>query len=244
LFCVVATAGTTSTGSVDPILAIAELCEPTGAWLHVDGAYGLAYSLVPAWRPLFDGLERADSAVWDPHKQFRVPIPSSVLFVRQRDEFGRMALYSDYFHREEDVEPNPGLKSIASTRPFSALPLVASLRHQGLAQVRETLRAPLVAIRTLAEHIRGQPDLELGHQPDTGILCFRFAPQGIPEEALCRRQRYVYDRMLAMGQRTISMTKLDRKIFLRLVAISPAVSAEALIETVSVARALASEYEE
>jgi L-2,4-diaminobutyrate decarboxylase len=242
LVCLVVTAGTTSTGSVDPILPAAQACEESGAWLHVDGAYGLAYSLVPEWAPLFAGMERADSISWDPHKQFRVPIPSSVLFVRQRDDFGRMALYSDYFNREEDVEPNPGLKSIASTRPFSALPLVTSIRHQGLAQVRENLRAPLAAIRSLADHIGAQPDLELAHQPDTGILCFRITPGGFPEGELNRLQRHVFDTILAEGSRTISMTAHDGKTFLRLVAISPAVTSEALMETVSAVRALARTY--
>ncbi len=79
IFCVVATAGTTSTGSVDPILAVAKTCQDIGVWLHVDGAYGLAYGMIPGLRPLFSGIEQADSISWDPHKQFGVPIPR-VLF--------------------------------------------------------------------------------------------------------------------------------------------------------------------
>jgi L-2,4-diaminobutyrate decarboxylase len=241
VFCVVGTAGTTSAGSVDPLLTMAEQCERIGAWFHVDGAYGLAYSLVPEWRPLFAGMELADSVSWDPHKQFRVPIPSSVLFVRLRSEFARMALFADYFNREGDVEPNPGLKSIPSTRPLAALPLVASLRHQGLEQVRHNLRAPLVAIRALAKYIHSQDDLELGHWPDTGILCFRIRPPGVAEEELNALQSQVYDRIMAGGKRSVSMTKLDGKTMLRLVAISPAVTKEAMLETIEAVRAIASE---
>ncbi len=244
LFCVVVTAGTTSTGSIDPILPAVQVCEEAGAWLHVDGAYGLAYSLLPEWRPLFAGMEGADSVSWDPHKQFRVPIPSSVLFVRRREDLSRMTLYSDYFNREGDVEPNPGLKSIASTRPLSALPLVASIRHQGLAGMRRNLRAPLDAIRSLADHIRAQPDVELAHEPDTGILCFRVAPPGMQEAELNRLQKQIYAAILAEGTRTISMTALDGRTFLRLVAISPGVTGQALIETVSAVRALAHHYQE
>jgi L-2,4-diaminobutyrate decarboxylase len=236
VFCVVATAGTTPTGAVDPLLPIAEMCKEAGAWFHVDGAYGLAYSLVPEWKPLFAGMERADSVSWDPHKQFRVPIPSSVLFARRREDFGRMALFADYFYREGDVEPNPGLKSIPSTRPFAALPLVASLRHQGMEKVRANLRAPLVAIRTLAETMQHQPDLELAHQPDTGILCFRVTPPGIPEERLNELQRTIYARIMNGGNRSLSMTTLDGKTVLRLVVISPAVTAEALMETLAAVR--------
>ena len=67
---------------------IADVCQEEGAWLHVDGAYGLAYGLVPEKAPLFQGLDRADTVAWDPHKQMGVPIPSSILFARDRELFG------------------------------------------------------------------------------------------------------------------------------------------------------------
>jgi L-2,4-diaminobutyrate decarboxylase len=239
VFCVVATAGTTSTGSVDPLLPMAQTCARIGAWFHVDGAYGLAYSLVPEMKPLFAGMELADSVSWDPHKQFRVSIPSSVFFARRREDFGRMALFADYFYREGDVEPSPGLKSIPSTRPLAALPLVASLRHQGLDRVRENLRAPLVAIRTAASYIQSQNDLELCHQPDTGILCFRVTPPEVPQRQLDKLQRAIYDRIMKSGERSVSITKLDGKVVLRLVAISPKVGAENLMESIAALRTLA-----
>jgi glutamate/tyrosine decarboxylase-like PLP-dependent enzyme len=242
--CLVATAGTTSTGSVDPLLPIAELSQATGAWFHVDGAYGLAYSLVPEWQPLFTGMDLADSVSWDPHKQFRVPIPSSVLFCRRRKGFRRMALFGDYFNREDDVEPNPGIKSIPTTRPFAALHLVSTLLHQGIKGVRENLRAPLRAIRTLAGAIQDATDLQLVHQPDTGILCFRAVPPGILEEDLDGLQRAIYDRIMREGQRSISMTRLDGRTALRLVVVSPSVTAGDLMETIIAVRGLATELHE
>ncbi len=241
VFCIVATAGTTPTGAVDPLPPLAALCARLGAWFHVDGAYGLAYRLVPEWQPLFAGLELADSAAWDPHKQLRVPIPSSILFARQRQDFARLALHADYFNRQGDAEPNPGLKSMPSTRPLAALPLVASLRHLGLARLRENLRAPLVAIRDLAGFIRSQEDLELCHWPDTGILCFRVVPPGLDGAALDRLQQRIHDGLRAEGRRAIALTRLDGRAVLRLVAISPAVTAEALLDTVAALRALAAQ---
>jgi glutamate/tyrosine decarboxylase-like PLP-dependent enzyme len=241
VFCVVATAGTTSTGSVDPLAPVARLCQDTGAWFHVDGAYGLAYSLVPEWGLLFAGVELADSVSWDPHKQFRVSIPNSVFFARRREDFRRMALFADYFNPEGEVAPNPGLKSIPSTRPLAALELVTSLRHQGLHKVRENLRAPLVAIRVLAEHIQEQADLELSHKPDTGILCFRATPPGFPEGQLDDLQSAIYERIVREGKRSISLTRLDGRAVLRLVAISPVVTAGAMIETMAVVQRLARE---
>lgn len=239
IFCVVATAGTTSAGAVDPILSLARICENLDTWLHVDGAYGLAYSLVPEWKPLFTGVELADSVSWDPHKQLSVPIPNSLLFVRQKEDFNRMVVHSDYFNPENEAVPNPGLKSPPSTRPLSALSLVTSLRYQGLAKVTERLRAPLVAIKTVAEKLKNETDIELRHQPDTGILCFRVIPEGFPKKKLDELQNYLYERIMADGKRTISLTKLDNNIVLRLVAISPPVTAEALTETLLEVRNLA-----
>jgi L-2,4-diaminobutyrate decarboxylase len=147
-----------------------------------------------------------------------------------------MALYSDYFNREEDVggEPDPGLKSPPSTRPFSALSLVASLRYQGMKKVIERLRAPLAAIRSLAEHLEKETDIQSVHYPDTGILCFRFRPGGIMEDRLDDLQEYIYKKILAEGRRSISITKLNNKNVLRLAAISPSVTLEALLETISI----------
>ena len=242
IFCVVATAGTTSTGSVDPVLPVAEICRDLGTWFHVDGAYGLAYSLVPELKNLFLGMEQADSASWDPHKQFGVPIPSSILFVRREEDFNRMAIYSEYFNRRDDPRPNPGLKSPPSTRPFAALSLVTSLRYQGIKRVIRRLETPIMAIRELAERLENEADIEIAHQPDTGILCFRLVPEGFPEEELNRLQEHIYERIISGGERTLSITKLDEKTVLRLVAISSSVTSQALMETVSEARALVRDY--
>jgi L-2,4-diaminobutyrate decarboxylase len=239
IFCAVATAGTTSTGSVDPVLPMAELCKEHGIWLHVDGAYGLAYSLVPEWKPKFSGIELADSVSWDPHKQFGVPIPSSILFLRQKEDFDRMSVYGDYFNRKEDPEPNPGLKSPPSTRPLSALPLVTSIRHLGLAGLKDRLRAPLEAIKAAAAQLTKEPDIEVCHEPDTGILCFRLTPEDIKENELNQLQERLYREVIASGRRTLSITKLDDKAVLRLVSVSPKTSSEDMMETIAEVREIA-----
>lgn len=241
-FCVITTAGTTSTGSVDPVRPISAICEDKGIWLHVDGAYGLAYSLVPEWKHLFDGVELADSVSWDPHKQMGVPIPNSILFVRRREDFGRMALFSDYFNIEASAAPNPGLKSPPSTRPFAALSLVATIRHQGLTRIIERLRSPLLAVKTAYEQLLGNPDIQLMHKPDTGIICFRIVPQGIDPEQLNLLQRHIYDTIISEGTRSISITSLDGMTVLRLLAVSLCITNQDLLDTVSVARRTAREH--
>jgi L-2,4-diaminobutyrate decarboxylase len=242
VFCVVATAGTTSTGSVDPIQSIAEICEESDTWLHVDGAYGFAYCLVPEWEHLYRGRELADSLSWDPHKQLGVPIPNSVLFLKRQQDFSRMILYGKYFNPEDDPKPNPGLKSPPTTRPFSALSIVTSLRYQGKIKLTERLRAPLVAIKETASRIQEMPGVELMHSPDTGILCFRIIPEGFPKDRLNDLQEYVYDRIMSEGQRTISKTMLGQDTVLRLVAISPSLTSDDLMETVGYAYSIAKKY--
>jgi L-2,4-diaminobutyrate decarboxylase len=242
VFCVVATAGTTSTGSVDPIMPIAKLCQESDIWLHVDGAYGLAYCLVPEWEHLFSGRELADSLSWDPHKQLGVPIPNSVLFLRRQEDFGRMAIFGDYFNPGGDPKPNPGLKSPPTTRPFSALSLVTSLRHQGKKRLIERLRAPLLAIKETAARIKDEPGVELMLSPDTGILCFRVIPEGFPKDKWNELQEFIYDKIMDEGLRTISKTILGQDKVLRLVAISPSLTSDDLMETVGYSRSIAKEY--
>jgi glutamate/tyrosine decarboxylase-like PLP-dependent enzyme len=208
----------------------------------VDGAYGFAYSLVPEWEHLYAGKELADSISWDPHKQLGVPIPNSVLFLKRREDFRRMSIFGDYFNPERDPRPNPGIKSPPTTRPFSALPLVTSIRHQGLIGLVERLRAPLEAIREAARRIENVPGVELSLFPDTGILCFRIIPDDFPAERLNELQEHVYDRTLEEGVRTISKTRLGMDTVLRLVAVSPSLTSDDLMETVVYARRVANQY--
>jgi L-2,4-diaminobutyrate decarboxylase len=242
VFCVVATAGTTSTGSVDPVSEIADACGDEGIWLHVDGAYGLAYGLIPEKAPLFRGLDRADTVSWDPHKQMSVPIPSSILFARDRELFRPMALFSHYWNRADAPGPNPGLKSIPSTRPFAALPLVTSIRHQGLTELRNRLNQPLQAIRAFYEKLQDHPDVELLHEPDTGILCFRVLQQSMGPEELDRLQEHIYRTIQRKGKRIISVTRVGGRPALRAVAIVPEVTVDALMRTLGEALMIAGAF--
>jgi len=223
IFCVLATAGTTSAGAVDPVLEIARICKENDIWLHADGAYGLAYSLIPGKKQLFEGIELADSLSWDPHKQSSVSIPNSVLFVRNSDDFKRMCLFSDYFNRDE-TEPNPGLKSPPSTRPFSALVLCTSLLHQGMDKYVSNLNKPLNAIRQLYDLLKEDSETELMHEPDTGVLCFRIIPESVPEDSLNDLQEYIYETIMAKGESTVSLSAFDTKKVLRILSVNPKIT--------------------
>jgi L-2,4-diaminobutyrate decarboxylase len=243
VFCIVATAGTTSTGSIDPIGTLSEVAQQCGAWLHVDGAYGLSFSLLPECRPRFQGISDADSVTWDPHKQLGVPIPNSLLFLNNKQDFARMTLHSHYFNRESSDAPNPGLRSPPSTRPMSALPLVTSLLHQGMDSVMEKLRIPLGSIRQLAEHLGTQDDFETWHAPETGILCFQYQPDHIADCDRNDLQTHIYESILGAGRRSISITQLDGAVMLRILVMSSKIELVDLLETIADIRSFGGSFD-
>jgi len=242
VFCVVATAGTTSTGTIDPIALLLKAAQQCNAWLHVDGAYGFSFSLLPELQPRFQGIGEVDSITWDPHKQMGIPIPNSVLFVNNRQDFARVTLFSDYFNRETSHQPDPGLKSPPSTRPMSALPLVTSLLHQGMDQILEDLRQPLENVQALAKQLRTEDDFDCRHQPDTGILCFQHRPNHVPQDHWNELQTFIYESILNQGKRSISITRLGTATMLRILVISPNTHYDDLSETIDNIRSVGLQF--
>ncbi len=240
--CIVATAGTTSTGAIDPVEPLLEAAQQCKSWLHLDGAYGFSFSLLPEYRSQFQGIDKVDSITWDPHKQLGIPIPNSVLFVNNKQDFARIALFSHYFNRKASSEPNPGIKSPPSTRPMSALPLATSLLHQGMDEVLQKLRAPLQNIKSLHAYLMAQDDYRCWHEPDTGVLCFQHQPNHVPEIYRNDLQTFIYEAILSEGKRSISVTQLDDTIVLRMLVMSPNISYADLIETIADIRATGTRF--
>ncbi|MCP4010477.1 MAG: aspartate aminotransferase family protein [Proteobacteria bacterium] len=240
--CIVATAGTTSTGAIDPVEPLLEAAQQCRAWLHLDGAYGFSFSLLPEYQSQFQGIDKVDSITWDPHKQMGIPIPNSVLFVNNKQDFARIALFSHYFNRKNSSEPNPGIKSPPSTRPMSALPLVTSLLHQGMDEVREKLRTPLQNIGRLSAYLMAQNDFRCWHEPDTGVLCFQHQPGHVPDPHWNDLQTFIYESILSEGKRSISVTQLDDAVVLRMLVMSPHINYADLMETINDIRATGTRF--
>lgn len=254
---VVLTAGTSSTGALDPLEASVDALEealgeggggregggagPGIPWIHLDGAYGLAFRLLPEFDPYFRGLERVDSASWDPHKQLGVPIPSSVLFARRDEDLLRMAVHGDYFNRPGEEVPNPGLRSPPSTRPLSALPVAAAFLHGGLEGVRERLRAPLEAMSAFAARASREPAVEVVSEPELAIACLRIRPEGAVEAEVDALQEELFRRTAARGERSVSLTAVDGRPVLRFLVVAPTSTADSMMETLAYLRALAEE---
>jgi aromatic-L-amino-acid decarboxylase len=179
---VVATAGTTLTGAIDPIGELADVCASRGVWLHVDGAYGLPAAATATLRGRFAGVERADSVSVDAHKWLFLPKACGVVLVRDED-----ALLSSFAHEEEyllhdDEHAQHACDStLEYSRPFRALKLWLALRVHGAAAFRAALERNLAQARLLADEIRRHPDLELLVEPELTIVPFRHVPAGVAD---------------------------------------------------------------
>lgn len=182
LFAVVATSGTTNLGVVDDLVAVADVAAAHDVWFHVDGAYGAAALCAPSVRHLFDGIERADSFIVDPHKWLFGPYDSCALVYRNvhdgRRAHTQHAEYLDVLHGEQDdtkpwLEMNPADVAHHLSRRARGLPLWFSLAMHGSDAYSKAMEKTLEVTRAGAQEIRRRPYLELLLDPDLSILVFR-----------------------------------------------------------------------
>jgi aromatic-L-amino-acid decarboxylase len=206
---VVATVGTTSTGSIDPVAQIAEACEATGTWLHVDAAYAGAAAVCPDLRHLFDGWERADSVVVNPHKWLATPMDCSALWTRRvgafRDAF---SLVPEYLRVSEEVVSLNEV-SLPLGRRFRALKLWAVLRCFGREGLQGMIREHIRLAELFEGWVRAEPGWELSAPRHFSLVCFRREVSDEENEAWLQRVN-------ATGEIFISHTRLDGRYVLRL----------------------------
>jgi glutamate/tyrosine decarboxylase-like PLP-dependent enzyme len=172
---VVATAGTTNAGIVDDLAGIAQVAAEQQLWFHVDGAYGAGALLAPSARPLFAGIERADSFVVDPHKWLFAPFDCAALLYRDpalaRAVHTQQASYLDVFHLESDW--NPSDYAYHLTRRARGLALWFSLAVHGIDAYGRAVEAALAMARQAAQRIEAADHLELVREPGLSIVLFR-----------------------------------------------------------------------
>lgn len=207
---VVATAGTTSTTSVDPLEAVADLCERERMWLHVDAAYAGAAAVCPEHRRRLAGVERADSLVVNPHKWLFVPVDCSLLYVR--DEANLKAAFSlvpEYLTSEESGVTNLMDLGFQLGRRFRALKLWMVIRHFGVEGIRRRIRAHCAWARELAERVDAHPDFELAAPVPFSTVCFRLRDGGDDTN------RRLLERVNADGRFLLSHTVLRDRFVLR-----------------------------
>ena len=205
----VATVGTTSSTSVDPVAAVADACERAGAWLHVDAAYAGSAMVCPELRWAFEGVERADSLVVNPHKWLFTPQGCSAFWTRRpealREAFG---LVPEYLRTPDEVvsfsEYSPELG-----RPFRALKLWAVLHTYGAEGLRTRIREAIRLAALFERWVRVEPGWELCAPRPFSVVCFRRSGSDEDNEALL-------ERVNAGGEIFLSHTRLDGRYVIRL----------------------------
>jgi glutamate/tyrosine decarboxylase-like PLP-dependent enzyme len=241
-FCVVASAGTVSTGAIDPFPAIADVCTAEGLWLHVDGAYGAVGVLDPSVAPRYAGLDRADSLALDPHKWLSVPMECGCAFVRDgqllRDTFSLVPPYV----RTEEGKGFGGLPWYAEygfqqSRGFRALKVWMTLLQAG----RDGLAAMVARHNALARHLAAivdaAPDLERAAPVELSIVCFRYIPPELDlrAEELDTLNKAIMETVQAGGEAFLTQAVLHGRFVLRANVLHYATTAadvEALVEIV------------
>jgi aromatic-L-amino-acid decarboxylase len=214
----VATVGTTSMTSIDPVPAIAEICKRENVWLHVDGAYGGVLAIVPEFRHILDGIEDADSLVVNPHKWLFTPFDCSVFYVKRPEVLKRaFSLVPEYLvTREQDDVVNYMDYGVQLGRRFRALKLWMIIRSFGVEGLIARLRAHCELAQRFAGWVEKEKDWELMAPVPFSLVCFRFAKAGVSPEELDRLNESIMHDVNASGEVFLSHTKLNGRYTLRL----------------------------
>jgi aromatic-L-amino-acid/L-tryptophan decarboxylase len=213
----VATVGTTSTSSPDPVDRIAEVCREFGLWLHVDAAYAGAAAMVPELREHFRGWERADSVVFNPHKWLFTPVDCSILYTRDPEAVrGAFSLTPEYLRTAEQGQATNFMDyGVALGRRFRALKLWFVLRYFGAEGIRERIREHVRLARRVAELVDASEGwVRMAPVPFSTVV-FRFAPDDVDAEAQDDLNMRIMERVNEGGEAFLSHTRLRGRIALR-----------------------------
>jgi len=218
--CVVANAGTTSTGAVDPLDAVATVAADAGVWLHVDGAYGAPAAADPASRELFAGMDRANSLCIDAHKWLYAPVDCSALLLHDAAATARaFGAGADDYVRVLATQPAETFAfwdhGLELSRRFRALKLWATLRLHGSRRLAAAIGEDIRLAAHLAELVAGAEDFELLTGPGLSICCFRHAPPRLDEPALDAHNERILQALQRDGRVYLSNATVDGRFALR-----------------------------
>ena len=223
VMAVVATAGSTATGSFDDLTAIAALCEARDLWLHVDAAHGASALLSPRHRHRLRGIERANSIAWDPHKMMLLPLSAGMVLVRRETDletaFAQQAPY--LFHHPEGRRWDQGTRSFQCSRRFDALKVWVALERYGADGIAELHDLLCERARQLHAAIVAHPAFEAVHEPESNIVCFRFSGEGNGAGVLDEVNRRLRESYNRGGQGWITLTVLAGRPVLRVTVMNP-----------------------
>jgi glutamate/tyrosine decarboxylase-like PLP-dependent enzyme len=213
-FAVVGTAGTVATGAIDPLGEIADVCAEHELWFHIDGAYGGPAMLAEDLRPLFAGIERADSIAFDPHKWLYTPHSGGCVVVREmrhlRESFDVYASYTvqDKEYTQHGIDL--GRHGPQFSRGFSALKVWVSLLAHGRAAYARRISHDAALARYLGARAQERPDFELASPVGLSITCFRYVPEALNGIDGPEREAYLNE----LNHRLMTEIQLDGRVYI------------------------------
>jgi len=232
-FAVMATIGTTATTSIDPLPEIAAICEREKIWLHVDGAYGGSWAVMPEMKHVLKGCEFADSMVVNPHKSLLTPMDCSVLFTRHVDTLKRaFSLVPEYLKTSDGDATNFMDWGVQLGRRFRALKLWFIIRSYGVDGIAARLREHCRLAKEFASWIEADENYERIAPVNFSVVCFRVHPKNISDEAVLEKLNVnIINAINATGEAFLAGTKLNGRFVIRL-AIGNAATTEKQVRRV------------
>lgn len=250
-FLIVASAGTTNTGAVDPLPALAGIAREEGLWLHVDAAYGGFFALTDRGRERLEGLERADSVVVDPHKSLFLPYGCGCLLVRDGEALRRVySLRGDYMPPAQEGDEFVDFCEISPelSRRFRGLEVWLPMQLHGLDAFRDALAEKFELSDRIHEELAATPGVEIVASPQLTVTAWRLRPDGVEGEALDRLNRRLLKSINARGNVYLTGTRLDVGFVLRVCVLSHRTHRErieiAIRDIRSAIEALSADWEE
>jgi L-2,4-diaminobutyrate decarboxylase len=227
IISVVASSCSTATGSYDDLNKVADFCEKYDLWMHVDGAHGMGVLFSEKYCGLVKGIERADSVVIDFHKMLLVPALNTLVMFRNGEKsFETFAQKASYLFQKSQTNLwyNSAVRTIECTK--SALGIIAytALKYYGKSYYAEYIESRYDLAAAFAEMISSDRNLQLAVQPESNIVCFRFAPDALDDITLNNINSEIRSRIIKEGSFYIVQAELTGKIWLRLTIINPVTS--------------------
>ncbi|MGD8206067.1 pyridoxal phosphate-dependent decarboxylase family protein [Pantoea sp. FN0305] len=229
VMAIVATAGTTDAGAIDPLAEIAALAAEQQIWVHVDAAWGGALLLSEKYRHFLNGLELADSVTLDFHKQFFQTISCGAFLLKDAHHYQLMRYQAAYLNSDFDEEhgvPNLVSKSLQTTRRFDALKLWMGLEALGKKQYAEIIDNGVTLAQQVAQYVAEQPQLELVMQPQLASVLFRFRAENSNTADVALLNQRIGDALLASGSANVGVTEADGVTCLKMTLLNPTVCLE------------------
>lgn len=220
-FCVVATAGTTVTGSVDPLGAIADIAEEFDLWFHVDASYGGALVFSPQHRHLLDGIDRANSVTFNPQKWLYVTKTCAMVLFRDADAWRQNFRIAAPYMGEHGPWYNLGESSIQGTRHADILKLWLTLQHLGEAGMAALIAHNFAITEQFVAAVRDRPQLRLATQPELNLVCFRSEPEAIAPDHWDDWNQQLQHHLLEKGHTFLSLPFYQGQRWLKAVLLNP-----------------------